>query len=190
MKNTVLREAIQQILKVGLRKFTVEDIASELGVSKKTIYKHFSSKADIISAVVDYALEMEKDYTLKVMDMAASPIKKMEALLFFHTGEGVPAWVVDELRKYYPEEYKKRETLKHLKRNYFNQLFEEAIKTGEVRGDLKSGMVNLLVRQTMETILDGDFLENQDLTLSQAIEQMRKIVFYGIVARTEEENGC
>ncbi|MHB1651866.1 MAG: TetR/AcrR family transcriptional regulator [Desulfitobacteriaceae bacterium] len=190
MREKILMEAMRQILRLGLRKFTVEDIANELGMSKKTIYKCFSSKNEIISAVVDFVLEQEKTYTEQVMEMTTSHIIKMEALLFFHSGDGIPGWVVDELKRYYPAEYRKRKALQGLKKEYFNQLFAEGIQTGNIRGEVKSGVVNVMVRQTLDAILDGDFLDSQDLTLNQAIEQMKKIVLYGIVVRAEgEERG-
>lgn len=187
MRESIIKEAMRQILRVGLRKFTVENLASELSISKKTIYKHFSSKDEIIGAVVDFVLAEEKAYTEQVMKMRASHISKMEALMFFYAGAGIPGWVLDELKCYYPAEYQKREAIQLLKRNYFNQLFAEGIETGDIRRDVKTGMINVMVRQTLEAILDGNFLESQDLTLNQAIEQMKKIVLYGIVVRAEEE---
>nr|WP_277443753.1 helix-turn-helix domain-containing protein [Pelotomaculum isophthalicicum] len=49
----MLQAASRQIEKYGFRKFTIDDIASDLGISKKTIYKYFISKKSLIGAVVD-----------------------------------------------------------------------------------------------------------------------------------------
>lgn len=190
MRESILKEAKRQILRLGFRKFTVEDIACALGISKKTIYKHFAGKNEIISAVVDAVLEQEQAYTEQVMSMPAGQIDKMEALLFFQGGDGIPGWVVDELKRFYPEEYKKRENIQLIKRQYFNQLFAEGIRTGDIRPDVHAGVLNAMVRQTVDAILDGDFLASQNLTLTQAIEQMKKIVLYGIVTFREERGQC
>ena len=42
-------------MKNGLRKFTMDDISMKLGVSKATVYKHFSSRTEILEAVVQLA---------------------------------------------------------------------------------------------------------------------------------------
>lgn len=187
MRETIIQEAMRQILKLGLKKFTVEDIAKELGVSKKTIYKYFSTKNEIISAVVEFVLEKEKIYTQGVMEMEGSSITKMDALLFFHAGDNVPAWVVDDLRRYYPKEYQKREAIQLMKKECFNRLLLEGVQAGVIRKDCNQGILNIMVRQTIDAILDGEFLRSQDLTLTQAIRQLKEIVLYGIVTRKEGE---
>lgn len=189
MKDTIIEEAIRQIQKVGLKKFTVEDVAKELGVSKKTIYKYFSSKNEIISSVVDFVMEKEKAYTQKVMEMEGSCIAKMDALLFFHAVEGVPPWIVDELRRFYPKDYRKREAIQAMKREYFNKLLAEGVKTGIFRENCSQGILNVLVKQTVDAILDGEFLRSQDLSLAQAVKQIKEIVLFGIVNRSGGERG-
>lgn len=181
MRETIIQAAMEQILRVGLRKFTVEDVTTELGMSKKTIYKYFASKNEMISAVVDSVLEKERLYTEGVMRMDGSIVAKMDALMFFHAGNGVPTWVVDELRRYYPEEYKKREGIQAMKREYFNQLLAEGVETGDIHADVRPGVLNMIVKQSVDGILDGDFLRSHDLSLTQAIEQLKQIIFYGIM---------
>ena len=44
-------------LKHGIRNITMDNIASEFGVSKKTLYQYFTDKEDLVSQVVDYFLE-------------------------------------------------------------------------------------------------------------------------------------
>jgi AcrR family transcriptional regulator len=43
--------------KFGIRNVTMDDVAAEFGISKKTLYQYFSDKADMVSHVVDYFLE-------------------------------------------------------------------------------------------------------------------------------------
>ncbi len=44
MKDQILQKATDMFLTLGFKSVTMDDIASEMGISKKTIYQHFSSK--------------------------------------------------------------------------------------------------------------------------------------------------
>lgn len=52
MKERILTAAEQLFWKFGVRSVTMEDIAKQLGISKKTIYQHFTDKEDILYQVI------------------------------------------------------------------------------------------------------------------------------------------
>ena len=183
LKDIVVEEAKRQIRKLGVKKFTVEDIALQLSISKKTIYKHFAGKSEIVSAVVDHVIENEKAYAERVMASREGPLVRMEALMLFYSGEGVPGWVIEELKIFYPEEYQKSQKLNILKRQYFEQLFTEGVSNGEIRSDVKPLVLNLMIKKIIDAFLETDFLTKQDITINQAIQQVRDIILYGIAHR-------
>ncbi len=49
-----LKVISQLLMKYGVRNISMDDIARELGISKKTLYQWFSSKDDMIDAVIEY----------------------------------------------------------------------------------------------------------------------------------------
>ncbi|MBR6960268.1 MAG: TetR/AcrR family transcriptional regulator, partial [Clostridiales bacterium] len=56
MKSKILRNTITVFNKKGL-KLTMDDIAEQMGISKKTIYKHYKSKEEIFDQIVDYVFD-------------------------------------------------------------------------------------------------------------------------------------
>jgi AcrR family transcriptional regulator len=48
MKETILKKATEMFLSLGFKSVTMDDIANELGISKKTIYQHFANKNDLV----------------------------------------------------------------------------------------------------------------------------------------------
>ena len=52
MKETILQKAGETFLKFGFKSVTMDDIANELAISKKTIYKFFSNKQDLVDQTV------------------------------------------------------------------------------------------------------------------------------------------
>lgn len=50
MRDTILKKANEMFLAYGFKSVTMDDIATELGISKKTIYQHFANKNDLVEA--------------------------------------------------------------------------------------------------------------------------------------------
>lgn len=59
--NEVICEISNLFKKYGIKSITMDDIARELGISKKTLYQHFENKEDIINKVAQYELKSERD---------------------------------------------------------------------------------------------------------------------------------
>ena len=71
MKETIIQEAINLYRIKGLS-FTMNDIAKNLHIAKKTIYRYFDSKESLLQGIVEYgfALIQENDNgTLKITKM-------------------------------------------------------------------------------------------------------------------------
>ncbi|MCO1603394.1 TetR/AcrR family transcriptional regulator [Desulfosporosinus nitroreducens] len=59
MRERIIEVATEFIKQYGLRGFTLDDITGELSMSKKTLYKYFASKNELISEIVQRAAEIE-----------------------------------------------------------------------------------------------------------------------------------
>ncbi len=65
------------IEKIGLRKTTLEDVAAEARVSRSTMYYHFESKGDLVTAVIDHLIEDLQDKVGQADDPAVPPEQRM-----------------------------------------------------------------------------------------------------------------
>ena len=57
MRDKILHNATEMFLNLGFKSVTMDDIAKNCGVSKKTIYAHFSNKTDLVEAVTDHLFD-------------------------------------------------------------------------------------------------------------------------------------
>ena len=57
MRETILEKATEMFLTLGFKSVTMDDIANELGISKKTIYQHFSNKTELVEASTMHLFE-------------------------------------------------------------------------------------------------------------------------------------
>lgn len=93
-------------------KFTMDDIAHELSMSKKTIYQHFHDKEDMVLKLVDYLFDGIKEEERKVVeDTSLSTVDKIRRILgvmpqSYTTLDFEKLYL---LRNKYPKVYKKVE---------------------------------------------------------------------------------
>ena len=107
MKEKILLNATDMFLNLGFKSVTMDDIARNSGVSKKTIYAHFSNKTDLIEAVTNYLFDTICDGIDLIHEQEQSPIVEL-----FQIKKFVLEHLKDEksspqyqLQKYYPKIY-------------------------------------------------------------------------------------
>ena len=185
MRDRILEKAYELIQRYGLRGFTMDDVASELGISKKTIYKTFDSKNHLISELVDRIIEVEKQTFSKEIGKHDDWMDKFESMLTMYTPEDIPMRLVDELYRYYPQEKEKVEKLAAFRQEIIFPLIEEGQAMGKIRWDLNPAIIVSMIHNLFMTPVEPKILESQDLTIKQLIEQIKKLFFYGILITGE-----
>ena len=68
MKKEIVDNALKLFMRYGVRSVTMDDIAKELSISKKTIYQHFADKDEIVSKAAEIHLNCEMQIMQDVRD--------------------------------------------------------------------------------------------------------------------------
>jgi len=189
LREKIILSATRQIEKYGFRKFTIDNIASDLGISKKTVYKYFISKKTLISAVVDYHLEIANICVRNITKNQRSWLEKFQAIFFGHMPEYDLERMMEyirELKLYFPEEWEKTERVKKVKREHGKGLISTGINNGDVNPDVNPAVVILILERTTDAVFDEGFLKENDITPRQALEEVKKILLNGILKRQEQ----
>lgn len=186
MIDKILQAADEEIRKYGFRKFTIESIAKKLRISKKTLYKHFKSKDDLISRIVDAKIEIEKQYVLDAVDREGTWIEKIKYIVN-HRACDQGYTLIPELQCFYPNEWAKVNQLSILIREKILDLIKEGIDQGEVNSDMLKlfPVIEVLLDSRLTEMIDYEFCRNHDITFFQAVEGVVDIILYGIIKRKE-----
>ena len=107
MRNKIIHKSADLFLTLGFKSVTMDDIANELGISKKTIYVHFSNKTKLVEAVTFELFETICDGIDGICESSANPIEELYAIKMFvmnhlKNERTSPQY---QLRKYYPQIY-------------------------------------------------------------------------------------
>ncbi|MCH3881637.1 MULTISPECIES: TetR/AcrR family transcriptional regulator [Tenacibaculum] len=144
MKDKLLHTATEMFLNLGFKSVTMDDIAKEIGVSKKTIYSHFKNKTELVDEVtstmfcqicdgIDIINEQKKNPIIELFEV------KHFIMNFLKDEKSSPQY---QLQKYYPKIFA---SLK-LKQFEFMQ--------GCIKENLVRGVAQDLYRKN----LDNDFI--------------------------------
>ncbi len=104
MKEKIIEGANQLFMRYGVRSVTMDDIASHLAISKKTIYQFFKNKDELVTTVSTAHMEMEKsefEHIEETSDNAIIEIIEVSVCFRNHMKEFNPK-LLFELKKYHP----------------------------------------------------------------------------------------
>ena len=109
MKENILNKAVDLFLHYGFKSVTMDDIANDLGISKKTIYKYFSHKLDLIDASTILVHEKVDKMIGEIVMKNFNAIEENFVIksIFKDMFKNVKTSPMFQLKKYYPETYGK-----------------------------------------------------------------------------------
>lgn len=188
IKERILTKAEEMFLQFGYSKVKMEEIAAGMGISKKTLYKFFPSKENLIREIVlsrqctveNHINNIWKDETI---DFVAK-LKIMMDYLGQQTSR-VKGPLMDDMRKCIPDIWNEIHDFKKIRSlEKARGLFELGVENGAFRRDIGQDIVILMFSLATEGILDPEVLSQIPYTGPQVVETIFKVLFEGIF--TEE----
>ncbi len=175
-------EAVLTEFKEKGSKFTMDDVASDLHMSKKTIYKEFDDKEEIFDALVDYCFDSIKEKEAEVLaDDSLSTVEKIEKIMICMPDKyrDVDFRKVFTLKDKYPKIYAKVQ--KRLENDWGDTigLIEKGIAEGKVR-ELPIPVIKAMTEASIERFLSSDVLLEGNTTYEDALQVMIDIIMRGI----------
>ncbi len=104
-KQELLECSVVNFTTFGSKRFTMDELAQTLGISKKTIYKYYSSKEDLVVDSVSYLINTFKTTINKITHQEPDPlvcIIEIHSIAFNYLQHFTPSFIFG-LKKYYPK---------------------------------------------------------------------------------------
>ncbi len=151
-KERILSSARDLFQRYGIRSITMDDIAHHLGISKKTIYQHFSDKDDIVTLSIKHYISTERDALVELKKQSKD---SLDLLIRIH--------------------HYLQKNLTHSTSALLFDLQKYHAKAWDLINDFKYGFVGDFIRQNLETgIEQGYFREdvNVDIVTKIRLEEI------------------
>ena len=170
MKESILKKSGEIFLKFGFKSVTMDDIANELGISKKTIYKYFKNKVELVDQATEYIHNLMHTEVLKIYDMGYNAIEEnFEANKvfkgFMQNSDDSPVY---QLKKYYPETYKKIMTQEFcLFKDCLSNNVEKGIRDGLFRANINVEQIVKFYFSLIMSVHDSDLYTYSKNTINK-----------------------
>lgn len=182
MKDRILEGALNVFRNRGL-KFTMDDLASEMKMSKKTIYTVFRDKNQLFCDMVDYAFDLIKDAEEAIYyDESLSTVDKIKEILGVlpESYKGFDFQTLYQFSDKYPAAYAKLTLRIEGGWDKTFELIKQGAKEGTVK-DVDLELFKLVYEASVERLLMSDVLEKQGLDYPTAFAQLVDIMVNGII---------
>ena len=186
MKEKIIEKATELFINLGFKSVTMDDIASEMAISKKPIYAHFNNKTELVHEVttnlfhtisygIDFICEMEKN---PIEELYA--IKKF-VMLQLKDEKSSPQY---QLQKYYPKIYDalKEMQFEKMKTCTLNNL-QRGVAQGLYRNNLDIDFVARIYFIGVNGIKDDTLFPLQQFPKASLFEAYLEYHLRGIVTK-------
>jgi AcrR family transcriptional regulator len=173
----------EKFFRDGFYKTTMDEVASELKMSKKTIYKFFPSKDELVMAIAKHFMEGMKSKIAPTLESEKNAIGKLAELnnILARTSQKISAKRMDEIRKHFPALWNEIDSFR-TKMMFGN--ITKVIDQGKAEGlfnDYPTPIImNTLVSSVRATV-NPEFILNNNFSISEAALYTFKVVIGGIV---------
>lgn len=171
---------------LGPARVTMDLIAGELGVSKKTLYRHFSSKSALLREclLAEFA-GVRSGIEAILNDSCSGSITKLESIMAFLMTAGPRpsrAFAADILRTA-PELWRELEERRRgLLQQSFSRLFQEAAAEGVLRPDLHPGILLPALLALVDGVAQPRMLAELPMTAGQVLRELLRLLSLGILS--------
>ena len=186
MKARIMKAFLEEIHEKSM-KFTMDDLAKRLGISKRTLYQHFSSKTEILDAIIDSTLhefDEKTDMIMKNNDLdLVEKIKKVITVIPKYND--CYNWqILDQMKKTHPEQFERV----HVALNEWDELrelIEQGIKEGIIADQNVELLMKLIIDATNST-LDRKFFYENRITVTEALDSIVDILLFGLIKKSDD----
>ena len=181
VKNIILKEGFRSVVKEGIKSFTVENLASKLAMSKKTIYEYFPKKEVLIKKIIDFRMKkLTKEFS-SIIDKEKDPIiqfiKIREHNIKFANKFNLQK--LTYLKARYPDIWKIIEKYRFDRKNIYKQIFTLAQTQGYLREKLDPEVCAALYMNIFNSTFQPEFMNDNNLSIDLTIDHLQEILSNG-----------
>ena len=187
LKETILEGTLEVFNQKGM-KFTMDDIATSLYMSKKTIYTVFKNKEDLFLSMVDYLFDGIKESEREVLSATdLGTLQKIKTVLGVmpESYRQIDFSRLYLLRDNYPTIYAKVEQRLETGWESIIALLEQGMEEGVIRR-VSIPIVKMMLEASLEQFFQRDILVRNGLGYADAVEEVVRVIVDGIAVREGE----
>lgn len=179
----ILEHGSSRFFKEGFSKITMDEIASGLQMSKKTLYKYFDSKKSFVEAVTDNFTGRAEKEIGKIIDSEANAVIKIIGLLKFFSkiANLMSDRIVIDLQTKLPWLWNRIDNfrVKMMHRN-LSKIINQGKEEGYIK-DYSTELALTIIIAGVRSVVNPEFLINNNYSFEKAIANCFDLLFSGLL---------
>ncbi|MDR3227547.1 MAG: TetR/AcrR family transcriptional regulator [Prevotellaceae bacterium] len=157
MYDKIINIAHELILQRGIRSVTMDEIAAEAGISKRTLYETFANKEDLLEKLLEYMWNEHRNVVKDIIEKTPSCLIGILDILKYVTEEHKHKFESQskesffyDLKKFYPKVAEKSKAQRDIYFLFMAKHLEKGVEQQTVRSDLNLNLVSTLLIAQIE----------------------------------------
>ncbi len=183
-KDRILEKAADLFMRYGIRSITMDEIAAQLGISKKTIYQFFTDKDEMVEAVVDEEMKENenacREFKVNAEDAVQEIFLAMEDMQ--EMLKTMNPQLMYDLEKHHPGAYRR---LKQYKYHFLYTMIRENLERGIKEENYRSGLnLDITTRHRIETafmIFNQEAFPQNKFPMNQTCQELALLYLHSII---------
>jgi len=186
MRKKVLLMSRNLFFSFGYSRVTMDEVASELNMSKRTLYQLYNSKNKLLEAVIyDFFQEFQDNINNNIINSknknALTSLKQIISLIQKQTTK-FSIHAFEDIRKNNPEAW---QLISNLREKMFNsqlrEILNRAKKENNLREDIDVEIIILIILNTIQSVVNPEIISQLPYSTEDVIEMLSKFIISGIL---------
>jgi AcrR family transcriptional regulator len=184
VKDRILAKAADLFMRYGIKSITMDEIASTLGISKKTIYQFFTDKDDLVFAVIGQEINENEMECVQFREEAENAVHEiflavedLDELL-----RSTNPLVLYDLEKYHPRAFQK---IKDFKYQFLQKATVENLRRGIEEGCYRSDLhKDIVAKSRIEAaflVFNPDLFPHSKYSMAEVNYELAILFLHGVV---------
>ncbi|OAT87083.1 TetR/AcrR family transcriptional regulator [Desulfotomaculum copahuensis] len=165
----------------GFHAVTTDELAAACGISKRTLYRYFTGKDEIVARVLDEMMNRVDQRVQEIMAGPAAPPEKLRALVqaVLENIRFLDPNILSDLQRHYPHRWEQIEQFRTGRIERLGEIFSEGARRGFFR-EINPDVLMAALTASIRAVINPEFILARAISLPQAFDTLMEIFLYGI----------
>jgi AcrR family transcriptional regulator len=181
IKDRIIQQAGRLFFQYGVKSTSMDEVASSLGISKRTIYENFRDKEDLLLSYLKQVCEDRKKTVQELMERFDNVVEVFLNIMEIHkTATFANIKFYEDIYRYYPnvDAFLKEES--HKANEFFVQFLKKGVEQGVIRENLNIEVVAFLVEESTSIYMRASHIDKFPFSFSELISTVMVNFIRGI----------
>ncbi|MFT6826867.1 MAG: AcrR family transcriptional regulator [Roseivirga sp.] len=183
VRDKIIEKAGELYMQYGIRTVTMDDIASQLSISKKTIYQFFKDKGELVNTVAAIHLKIEEQRFIGLTEAGENAVHELILLstCLRESMREMKMNLMHELQKFYPKAWKMYEEFKgNVMKESIMSVIIRGQKEGFFRKEINAELMAIMRIEQVQTFIIGNLIPRNTYSLEAVQMQLFDHFIHGL----------